>query len=107
MYIVSHALSQGGCDIGMRHTDKALKNPGREAWEEAGGGRRGGGGENLQAQPRRLYLVWLRKLCVIGLNPELLASAGLGSWKPGSPARAGRALSGECQHISKNSSPVT
>lgn len=89
----------------MRHTDKVLGNPGREAWEEAGGGRRREPAAGaLRVQPRRLCLVWLRKACVTGLASALLGSAGLGSWKAGSPARV---LPREGQHISKNSSPVT
>lgn len=36
MCIISYSLSQGGCDAGMRRSDKVLENPEREAWEEAG-----------------------------------------------------------------------
>lgn len=39
MCIISYSLSQGGCDAGVRHSDKVLGNPEKEAWEEAEGRR--------------------------------------------------------------------
>lgn len=45
---LSHILSPGGCDVGLRHPDKVLGNPGREAWEEVGGRREEGGGRKKE-----------------------------------------------------------
>lgn len=67
MYIVSRTLSQGGCDVGVRHTDKVLGNPGREAWEGEGGRRGEPAAGALRVQPGRPCLVWLRKACIPGL----------------------------------------
>lgn len=79
VHIVSHSLSQGGCDVGLRLPDKVLGNPGREAWEEAGVRRLERTCSWIaQGQPRRLCLAWLRKVDVRGLGPELPDLAGLG-----------------------------
>lgn len=80
MCIISYSLSQGGCDAGVRHSDKVLGNPEKEAWEEAEGRREertcscscgtSPGGPAWRGRPRRAY--------VRGLVSELPDSAGLG-----------------------------
>lgn len=106
---LSHILSPGGCDVGLKHPDKVLGNPGKEAWEEVeGGGRRDPAAG--AAQPAQEALPGMAKE---GLRQRT------GFWLPDSEAvfseRGGRApswslarvLPGEDQDVPKGSSAVT
>lgn len=97
MHTVSRSLSQGRCDVGMRHPDKVLGNPGREVWEEARGNREertcswGTAGPAPEALP--------------GAAEERLRQRTQPGWvRAGSPGRApswalAKLLPGEGQHV--------